>query len=564
MVDIRKYGIKPFGQTPDERQLEHLKLGKKAFFHFGINTFTDAEWGDGSEAAAAFNPTDCDVEQWIIAVKEAGFKMAILTVKHHDGFCLWPSAYTEQSVKNSPYKNGKGDIVREFTDACKKHGILAGLYCSPWDRHSPYWGKPEYSDYYAKQLTELMTNYGELHEVWWDGAGSQETEYRWNEWADIIHKYQPKALIFGSLGATPYVNLHWVGNERGVAGETHYASINAYDIEVENTKNMNTGCLGGDSYIPSECDTSIRPGWFYHEGQDNAVKTVSSLDKLWFESVGRNSIMLLNFPPDRRGRVHDRDAENAYLSNLSIEKMLSVDLAKGAKVSADSCMSDGLCAQNLVDGQDDTFYAAAEDKKTAVIDIKLDGKKRFNVFKLGELVEAGERIAAFRLEQIDGEGNAKLLCEGTSVGYCRALLFPETEADHLRLTVTEAAAAPILRTLSLYYYEKPVDKIAEGKLANLMDSAYSRVEYAPDGKSAKLFFGGVYPFDRITFLPNGNDHYTVEVFNGSSFDKVDEGETQRKVLVTVDLPEIEEGSYMIRITSGGGFNGGNYFFVGMK
>ena len=366
------------------------------------------------------------------------------------------------------------------------------------------------------------------------------------------------------MGATPYVNLHWVGNERGVAGETHYASINAYDIEVENTKNMNTGCLGGDSYIPSECDTSIRPGWFYHAGQDTAVKTVSRLDKLWFESIGRNSIMLLNFPPDRRGRVHDRDAENAYLSNLSIEKMLSVDLAVGAELNADSTLSPELSAQNMVEADDSLFYAAAENKHTAVIDIKLDGKKRFNVFKLGELVEAGERIAAFKLEQIDEDGNAKQLCEGTSVGYCRALLFPETEADHLRLTVTEAAAAPILRILSLYYYEKPVDKEIEGVAANLMDSPYSRVEYTENNTIAKLFFGGVYPFNHISFTPGGVGTYTVELFNGSSFDKIAEGTTVRKVLVTADLPETEEGCYMIRITSTGGFYGGNNFFVGVK
>ena len=247
MLDMKKHGIIPFGAVPSERQLAHYEM-KKAFFHFGVNTFTDVEWGNGEELEKSFDPTEMNVEQWMETVKKAGFDLAIITAKHHDGFCLWPSKYTEHSVKNSPYKNGSGDVVREFTDACRKFGIKAGVYLSPWDRNAPFWGTADYSEYYAKQLTELVTEYGEIHEVWWDGAGSAETPYDWELWASIIRKNQPNACIFGSMGATPYAEMRWVGNENGTAGKTHYASINAHDLEVEERPALNSGKIGGNRY----------------------------------------------------------------------------------------------------------------------------------------------------------------------------------------------------------------------------------------------------------------------------------------------------------------------------
>ena len=266
----------PFGATPSALQTEHMNLEKKAFFHFGINTFTNNEWGDGTERLAAFTPASLDVRQWIHGIKDAGFKLAIITAKHHDGFCLWPSKYTEHSIKNTPYKNGNGDIIKEFTDACREFGIKIGIYISPWDRNSPLWGKDEYSVYYAKQLEEIVTGYGRIDEIWWDGAGSAETRYDWKSWHDIIKKHQPTALIFGSMGATDYVSLRWVGNERGYANERHYASINPESLITEITAELNTGKLGGKRYIPAEVDVSIRPGWFYHEDQDSKIKSPSA------------------------------------------------------------------------------------------------------------------------------------------------------------------------------------------------------------------------------------------------------------------------------------------------
>lgn len=211
--------LKPYGAIPNERQMEWYSRGRTIFFHFGMNTFTGKEWGDGTESPSLFNPTELCVEQWVKAIKDGGFTTAILTAKHHDGFCLWQTKYTEHSVKNSPYKNGCGDIVREFTEACQKHGIKAGIYLSPWDRHEKTWGKDEYNDFYVGQLTELLTNYGKIWECWWDGAGSTEAVYDWERWAKTVRSLQPDAVIFGSLGATPWVDVRWVGNEKGVAGK---------------------------------------------------------------------------------------------------------------------------------------------------------------------------------------------------------------------------------------------------------------------------------------------------------------------------------------------------------
>ena len=307
-------GIKPYGALPNENQMEWYKRERTIFFHFGMNTFTGREWGDGKEDPSLFNPSELDVEQWIASIKKAGFGLAILTAKHHDGFCLWQTKYTEHCVKNSPYKNGKGDIVDEFTKACRKHGIKAGIYLSPWDRHEKTWGTEEYNDFYVGQLKELFSNYGEIYECWWDGAGSTEAVYDWERWAKTVKELQPKAVIFGSLGATPWVDVRWVGNEKGVAGKPCYATIDEHSLIVENTKELNSGKLGGERFIPAEVDVSIRPGWFYHKEQDDMVRSSDNLINLWFTSTGSNAGLLLNLPPDRRGLIHENDVKSIIVA----------------------------------------------------------------------------------------------------------------------------------------------------------------------------------------------------------------------------------------------------------
>ena len=539
MVDIKKYGITAFGAVPNERQLEHLKIGKKAFFHFGVNTFSNREWGDGTELEKLFDPSELDTDQWIRVIKDAGFKLAIITAKHHDGFCLWPSKYTEHSVKNSPYKNGKGDVIKEFTDSCRKYGIKAGVYISPWDRHSPLWGKDEYSDFYAKQLTELVTEYGELHEIWWDGAGSSETRYDWDTWESIIRKHQPNAAIFGSLGAAEFVDMRWVGNELGSAGETHYASIDPEILLKETVEILNVGQIGARKYIPSETDVSIRPGWFYHTDQDDLVKSASEINRIWFESIGRNSMMLLNFPPDRRGLICDRDAENAISSHKNISKMLSKNYVNGALITPIDPTVEPLTVTDSADGASFRIFPCQ------TVEIELKKAETLNTFAVSELVEAGERVTEFTLESLDESGRSELLYEGTSIGFYKIARFKEGEYRRFRFSVKSALAQPLLKGFGLHRFEDIAEEASSDSTAE--HNLVKLVESYNDGKIAVAAFDGIFPFNRIGFKTSKGSHYKVFSFDGASFYEIANGVTQDEI-VRIELP-ITVGSYQIKIES---------------
>ncbi|MBQ9692395.1 MAG: alpha-L-fucosidase [Clostridia bacterium] len=544
MVDFKKYGIVPFGALPTERQLNHFYIGKKAFFHFGVNTFSELEWGNGNENESSFDPSELDIRQWIRSIKAAGFKLAIITAKHHDGFCLWPSKYTEHSVKNSPYKNGKGDVIREFTDACREYGMKIGLYISPWDKNSKYWGKAEYSDYYALQLTELVTEYGKIDEIWWDGAGSADTVYDWGHWAYIVREHQPDAAIFGSMGAYEYIDMRWVGNEQGYAGETNFSCIEREIIKAEIRDILNQGQAGASCFVPSETDVSIRPGWFYHKDQDEKVKSVSHINKIWFESVGRNSMMLLNFPPDRRGLLCDKDVENAILSHRCISKMLAVNFARGADITASSVLCPECSPEKAVFDESELFYASKED--TCSIDIVLPKAERINVLALGELIEAGERITGFKIEDLS-DGEPSLLYEGTSVGFYKAVKIPEGYYKHLRLTVTAAFAPPVIRTLGLHLFEDVENENERAlKGENLASLSTASVEYSNENKTAVVAFGGIYPFDTVEFSLTEDGEFEIESFSGQCFQPAARGKTENG-RACVNTPNSVCGSYQIRI-----------------
>ncbi len=539
-------GLKALSPAPTARQIEWFQREKSIFFHFGINTFTNMEWGDGSESPSIFNLEKLDCRQWIKTIKDAGFKAAILTAKHHDGFCLWPSKYTEHSIKNSPYKNGKGDIVKEFTDACAEFGIKAGIYLSPWDRHEKTWGTPDYDDFYTGQLTELLTGYGKIWEVWWDGAGSTEANYNWERWATTVRTLQPDAVIFGSLGATPFVETRWVGNEKGFAGNPCWATIDASSLETETTSELNTGKVGGNRFIPAEADVSIRPGWFYHAEQDGEVRDVKNLLKLWFMSCGRNSGILLNLPPDTRGLVHEKDAASLLGFNDVLETALSVDFAKGADVTADSVRNEICRAENLLSDDINEFYASEENCRTPEITFLLDGEKTFNVFILEEVIELSHRVTRFEVSaEIDGEW--ELLYKGECIGYRCAQHFPTITTSKVKIKITDALDSPVLRKFSLHKFDEALlgEKGYEKSEKNILENGIAVVSF--EDNSVDINFGGIIPFNLITAeVPDGT-HFNVQLFNGFSFEKCETDITYADGTATAEFKNTIDSCYRIRL-----------------
>ncbi|MFI5379910.1 MAG: alpha-L-fucosidase, partial [Tepidisphaerales bacterium] len=356
----------PMKVVPSPQQVEWQRRELTTFVHFGVNTFTNREWGEGKENEKIFNPEKLDARQWARAAKAGGSKLIILTAKHHDGFCLWPSKYTNHSVKSSPWKDGKGDVVREFVDAARAEELKVGLYLSPWDRNAPSYGdSPKYNEYYRNQLTELLTNYGEITEVWFDGAcgegpNGKRQVYDWPAVHELVLRLQPAALMFSDAGP----GVRWIGNERGTAGDPCWSVVNskiwiapgkAADGARDANKSLQNGDPAGDAWIPGECDVSIRPGWFNHPAEDGKVKTPDQLVDLYFKSVGRNALLLLNVPPTRDGLFHDNDVRNLAEFRHKLDNIFAKNLAAARPVTATNTRgkSDAFAAANVVD---DSLY----------------------------------------------------------------------------------------------------------------------------------------------------------------------------------------------------------------
>ena len=458
----------PSDVVPTAKQVAYQQMGMIGFIHFTVNTFTDKEWGMGDEKNSVFNPSELDTEQWVKVAKDAGLKELILTAKHHDGFCLWPSEYTEHSVKNSPYKDGNGDIVKEFTDACKKYGIKAGLYLSPWDRNHADYGKPEYIEYYRNQLTELLTNYGDISEIWFDGAnggdgyygGANEerridklTYYDWENTIALAKKLQPDLLIFSDAGP----DIHWIGNEHGFAGETFWSTINSDDLIIggSDSKYLNTGEAGGKSWIVGQCDVSIRPGWFYHEHEDDKVKTPEQLMDIYYKSVGRNAILLLNLPPDRRGLIHENDIENLMAFKAIRDEIFDENLADGKEVSADTYWGShpDYAANNVTDGNFETYWAAEKGEKVATLTLDLGNSTTFDHLVLQEYIPLGQRINSFTVYVENGE-SWKEITGGTTIGLKRILSFPEVSASKIKLEIETTGEVPTIAEWELFNSDK--------------------------------------------------------------------------------------------------------------
>jgi alpha-L-fucosidase len=388
-----------------------------------VNTFTGKEWGEGTESPAIFNPVDFDADQMVRVLKETGFKMAIITAKHHDGFCLWPSKYTEHSVKNSPWKGGKGDVVKEISDACRKYGLLFGFYLSPWDRHEPTYGTASYNDFYKNQLRELLTNYGEVSEVWFDGAKGENAkamEYDFNGYWNLVRTLQPKAVLFSDAGP----DVRWVGNEKGNAGETCWSTIDTMGMAPgkADASYLNTGDPDGRLWIPAETDVSIRPGWFYHPEEDAKVRTGKNLVDLYYQSVGRNSLLLLNIPPNKHGLFSEADIQSLRDFRRILNETFQNNLARRAAKGT------------VTDGKLSTFTALQEGG-TLLVDLKKN--TRFNRALIQENIANGQLIEEGLLEYWDG-GAWKELSRFTTVGYKRLLRFEPVETSRVRWTIVKA------------------------------------------------------------------------------------------------------------------------------
>jgi alpha-L-fucosidase len=455
---------KPYGPVPTQRQLAWSRLNEYAFVHFTINTFTDKEWGYGDESPALFNPTDFDADQIVMAAKNGGLKGIVLTCKHHDGFCLWPSKFTEHSIKNSPWKNGKGDLVREISDACHRHDMRFGIYLSPWDRNSAVYGEPEYITYYRNQLRELLTNYGPIFEVWLDGAnggdgyygGARETRkidntvyYDWKNTIKIIRDLQPEAAIFSDGGP----DARWCGNEQGDVGTTCWQTINGAGIFPGHADSgeLNRGDRPGTDWIPAEVDVSIRPGWFWHEKENSHVKTPAQLTKIYFESVGRGANLILNLPPDRRGRIPDSDAASLRGWRTHLDQTFAKNLAQGASVTADNTRgNDSLYApENVLDSTGKIYWTTDDTALTPSVIIELPKAVTFNVIQLREFLPLGQRVDKFAIDAWVNNG-WQPLAEGTSIGNRRLLQTASTTTSKVRLRITQAAACPALWGFGLF------------------------------------------------------------------------------------------------------------------
>jgi alpha-L-fucosidase len=457
--------------VPTPRQLRWQQLELTAFFHFGINTFTDREWGDGKEDPKIFNPSQLDADQWVKGAKDAGIKQVILTAKHHDGFCLWPTATTKHSVKSSPWKNGNGDVVKEVADACRRYDIGFGVYLSPWDRNAPMYGSDAYNDFFIEQLTELLTNYGQVDEVWFDGANGEgpngkKQVYDFERWYAHIRKLQPKAVI-----AIMGPDVRWVGTETGYGREQEWSVVPANNLDnasvaansqqglaFKPTGDMRGSDLGsrdrirnakGLVWYPAETDVSIRPGWFYHSKEDDNVKSPEKLLDIYYSSVGRNGVLLLNIPPDRRGLVHEADIKNMKEWKRLVDETFKTNLAKGAKVKAEN----GTKPKKLVDDKYNTYWTTKGQDTSSVIELDLKGNKTFDVLMLQENITIGQRIEKFIFEYQEN-GEWKKVTEGTTVGYKRLLRFDPVTTNKVRLIILSSRLNPTLSEFGLYKQAK--------------------------------------------------------------------------------------------------------------
>lgn len=520
----------PIAPLPSENQVAWQQLETYAFIHFGPNTFGDREWGYGDAPLESFNPTRLDCEQWARVCKQAGMKGIILTAKHHDGFCLWPTKYTDYSVRNTPYKDGKGDIVGELAAACRKYGLKLGLYLSPWDRHQAFYGTPLYIEYFYAQLNELLTQYGEVFEVWFDGAnggdgwygGAKETRkidrstyYDFPRAWKTVAELQPRAVIFSDGGP----GCRWVGNENGYADATNWSFLRIKEVYpgYDRHKELQSGHEDGDKWVAAECNTSIRPGWFYHEKEDGRVKSVEQLVDLYYRSVGHNGTFLLNFPVDKEGLIHPADSAHAVDYHRQVLNELKTNLLEKASVKA-SATRKAFSVKNLTDGQFETYWATPDGVTTATLDITLKKAQPMNRLMLSEYIPLGQRVRKFTVEYLNGKQWLPLKVgeATTTIGYKRLLRFATITTKHLRIRFEDSRGPLCINGLGAYY--APQGKTGfEEQAGNLKGFDYTIVK--TDDSTMTLDLGKVITLHSLHYKPTSTGMVSnYEILAGPSLD----------------------------------------------
>lgn len=489
----------PFGPIPSQKQMDWQEMEFYAFIHFSLNTFTNKEWGYGDESPQLFNPTALDTRQWARVVKEAGMKGIILVAKHHDGFCLWPSAYTERSVKNSPWKNGKGDVIKELAAACKEYDLKLGLYLSPWDRNHSEYGKPAYISYFRNQLKELLTNYGDVFEMWFDGAnggdgyygGANEIRkintleyYDWDETYKLIYKIAPKTLVWG-IGPS---EARWIGNEEGFANETNWSLLRQKEDlagKVHYTE-FTSGHEDGEKWVPGEADVSIRPGWFYHQVEDDKVRSLDEMVDIYYKSIGRNATLLLNLPPDKRGLINEHDIAKLKEFSAVIKADFKTELLAGTKATTDNIRGNDskFGAEMLIDGDKNTYWATDDNVKTGSVVFEFDKPTAVNRILLQEYIKLGQRVKAFTVEaKVDGQW--KTIATKTTIGYKRILRFDRIVVSALKVAITDAKACILISNIQafnapVFVHTPEINRDKNGKVIIKSETGNS-IYYTVDG-----------------------------------------------------------------------------------
>ena len=451
---------RPDRPRPTPAQLRWQREELALFVHFTVNTFTDREWGDGSESPAIFAPGSLDPRAWTKLARKTGFRSIVLTAKHHDGFCLWPTATTRHSIAASPWRDGAGDVVGELARACRTEGLGLGLYLSPWDRHEPSYGdSPRYMDLYCAQLEELLTRYGPVRQVWFDGANGEGPNgkrqvYDWPRIHATVRRFQPDAVIFSDAGP----DVRWIGNERGVAGETCWSTIDPAAVPYPGFDAPGVGEIlqrgdpDGAVWRPGETDVSIRPGWFWHPREDDRVRTADNLLDLYFTSVGRNSKLLLNVPPTRDGLFHPTDV--ARLESFAARRtaLFSSDLARGARVAGDGLSEGSPGVPAAPGGGMRSFWSAAPGATRTTLQLTLSRASACTVLRLQEPIDFGQATERFEVEGETTDG-WRPLARGTTIGYCRLVRFPRTVCRQVRITLH--SSLDTIRMLPPGLYDDP-------------------------------------------------------------------------------------------------------------